>query len=193
VAVDRHQVVLVAEGPPITETSPPFSVILATAIPKGERFDWLVEKATELGVDAFIPLVTERSVVDPGERKLQRLRRTIVEASKQSRRNRLMILHPARAWADLVGSAAETFAVRLIATPHGLPPSRWPGLAGTKTVLLAIGPEGGFSRTEESLAKSEGWHAIQISPHVLRIETAALAGIAAVMTRNSENQTDERN
>jgi 16S rRNA (uracil1498-N3)-methyltransferase len=192
VAVNRDQVVLVAEGPPITETSPSCFVTLATAIPKGERFDWLVEKVTELGVEALIPLVTERSVVDPGEMKLQRLRRTIVEASKQSRRNRLMILHPARAWADLVRSAAETFALRLIATPHGLPPSRWPALTGTKRVLLAVGPEGGFSPTEESLARSEGWHAIQISPNVLRIETAALAGTVAIMTRSPENQIDER-
>ena len=69
---------------------------LATAVPKGERFDWLVEKATELGVDRLVPIVTERSVVDPRAAKLDRLRRVIVEASKQCGRNRLMDARSAR-------------------------------------------------------------------------------------------------
>ena len=60
----------------------PCSLILATAVPKGERFDWLIEKATELGVERLIPLVTDRSVDEPRVSKLERLRRSIIEASK---------------------------------------------------------------------------------------------------------------
>ena len=120
VEVGKDRVLLVADGPPIADVTPPCSFVLATAIPKGERFDWLVEKATELGVNRLIPVVTERSVVDPRQTKLDRLRRTIIEASKQARRNRLMVLEPARSWPELVASPGE--AVRLIALPHGLPP-----------------------------------------------------------------------
>ena len=89
---------------PLPERRPPFPLVLASAVPKGDRFDWLVEKATELGVERLIPLVTERSVVEPGPAKLTRLRRTIIEASKQCRRNRLMVLDPPTRWTELVGS-----------------------------------------------------------------------------------------
>ena len=102
VEVGKDRVELIAEGEPIPEARPRCSLTLATAIPKGDRFDWLVEKATEIGVGRLIPLVTERSVVDPRESKLERLRRTIIEACKQSGRNRLMTLEPVTAWADLV-------------------------------------------------------------------------------------------
>src|SRR5436190_713470 len=68
----------------------PFSLTLAVALPKGERQKWLVEKATELGVTRIVPLVTERGVAQPVESALERLRRSVIEASKQCGRNRLM-------------------------------------------------------------------------------------------------------
>ena len=105
VEIGKDSAVLVAQGLPIHELTSPCSLTLATAIPKGDRFDWLVEKATELGITRLIPLVTEHSVVDPRDSKLERLRRTIIEASKQSRRNRLMVLDSPLGWVDLVRSA----------------------------------------------------------------------------------------
>ena len=83
---------------------PPCRLTLASAVSKGERFDWLVEKATELGVERLIPIVTDRSVVEPGVGKLSRLRRSIIEASKQCRRNRLVFWtnrFAGRSWRDL--------------------------------------------------------------------------------------------
>ena len=68
VEIARDSAVLVAQGPRLQELTSPCPLTLATAIPKGDRFDWLVEKATELGVDRLIPLVTEHSVVDPRDR-----------------------------------------------------------------------------------------------------------------------------
>ena len=65
VEIGKDSAILVAEGPPLPGSEPSCSLTLATAIPKGERFDWLVEKATELGVARLIPMVTEHSVVDP--------------------------------------------------------------------------------------------------------------------------------
>jgi 16S rRNA (uracil1498-N3)-methyltransferase len=188
VEIGQDSVELVAHGPPIPDLSPPCSLTLATAIPKGERFDWLVEKATELGVARLIPLVSERSVVDPRVSKLERLRRTIIEASKQSKRNRLMLLEPPMTWLDLVRWAREE--VRLLARPNGLPPSRWPALARRRDTILAVGPEGGFSPAEEDLALAAGWHAIRLSTGVLRIETAGLAGAAAILARCEEQDGD---
>ncbi len=100
------------------ERDPPLRLTLATAVPKGERFDWLVEKATELGVERLIPIMTARSVVRPGKAKLDRLRRSIIEASKQSRRDRLMLLEPLMDWARVVERDESSIAI-----PSR---SRWP-------------------------------------------------------------------
>jgi len=188
VEIGKDSAVLVAQSLPIHEFTSPCSLTLATAIPKGDRFDWLVEKATELGITRLIPLVTEHSIVDPRDSKLERLRRTIIEASKQSRRNRLMVLDSPLGWVDLVRSAHQ--AVRLLARPSGLSPGRWPRLDGRRDAVLAVGPEGGFSPGEEDLALAAGWHPIRLSTHILRVETAGLAGAAAILALCEERAVD---
>jgi 16S rRNA (uracil1498-N3)-methyltransferase len=84
------------------EARPAREVILGTAVPKGDRFDWLVEKATELGVTRLVPLVTERSSVDPRDSKLEKLRQTVIAACKQAGRNHLLELSPVTSWSDFV-------------------------------------------------------------------------------------------
>jgi 16S rRNA (uracil1498-N3)-methyltransferase len=179
VEIGKDSAMLTAQGTPLRELTPPCLLTLVTAIPKGDRFDWLVEKATELGVARLIPLLTEHSVVDPRDSKLERLRRTIVEASKQSRRSRLMVLDSPRGWAEVVRTTGRT--VCLLAQPGGLPPAQWPRFDSHQEVTLAIGPEGGFSRQEQDLALAEGWVPIRLSSQILRVETAGLAGSAAIL------------
>jgi 16S rRNA (uracil1498-N3)-methyltransferase len=175
----RDRVELRVLGPSESIRPAPCTLTLATAVPKGERFDWLVEKATELGVARLIPLVTDRSVVDPRSAKLDRLRRVIVEASKQSRRDRLMELDPPRAFGTMLATTRET--ARLIAHPGG------PGLASLglrlcgRSAILAIGPEGGFTEAEVEQALQGGWRAVGLGSTVLRVETAALAGSATLL------------
>src|SRR5947209_6955773 len=81
-------VVELTVGEPQVQSDDGPEIILAAAVPKGDRFGWMIEKATELGVARFVPLITERSVVIPGDGKLDKMRRTIVEASKQCGRAR---------------------------------------------------------------------------------------------------------
>ncbi len=168
------------------DQAPRFSITLVTAVPKGDRFDWLVEKATELGVDRLIPLVTERSVVDPRSAKLDRLRRVIVEASKQSRRNRLMDLEPPTTWDSLVEAALHS--IRLIAHPGG------PGIVsaglrpGVDSAILAIGPEGGFSEGEVDRGVEAGWRPVGLGSTILRIETAALAGCSTILALSRQDE-----
>jgi 16S rRNA (uracil1498-N3)-methyltransferase len=170
-----------AVGDPLPERSPPCSFTLATAVPKGDRFDWLVEKATEMGIDRLIPIITERSVVEPGAAKLERLRRGIVEASKQCRRNRLMILSPPTPWGRL--AAVEPAKIKFLADPEGMQVSRCPPIAAKTPIILTVGPEGGFTASERELAVQNGWLAVNLSVNTLRIETAGLAGAAALFTR----------
>jgi 16S rRNA (uracil1498-N3)-methyltransferase len=185
IAVERDWVDLATTGTPLSERRPPFPVVLATAVSKGDRFDWLIEKATELGVDRLIPLVTERSVVEPSESKLARLRRTIIEASKQCRRNRLMVLDSPMRWTELLENFAES--LKYIADPAGIPAHRLAPIPASQAVILAVGPEGGFTPAEQSLAALAGWRQINLSVNILRIETAALAGCAVLLTRGQES------
>ncbi|MBC8113328.1 MAG: 16S rRNA (uracil(1498)-N(3))-methyltransferase, partial [Candidatus Saccharimonas sp.] len=93
------------------EIPPSREVILGTAVPKGDRFDWLIEKATELGVTRIVPLITSRSSVDPRDSKLDKLRQTVITACKQCGRNHLLELSPVTPWADFVRNEFPNRAV----------------------------------------------------------------------------------
>jgi 16S rRNA (uracil1498-N3)-methyltransferase len=151
----------------------PLSLTLAVALPKGDRQKWLVEKATELGVTRIVPLITERGVAQPTASALDRLRRAVIEASKQCGRNRLLeVAAPEDATKYFQVTPPET--LRLIADPSGQPlgaslhPER-------RQIHAAIGPEGGFSPAELATATSSGWQPISLGSRILRVETAAIA------------------
>jgi 16S rRNA (uracil1498-N3)-methyltransferase len=179
VAVGRDRVELSPVGPPLPDRAPLLRVSLATAVPKGERFDWLIEKATELGVERLVPIVTERSVVDPRSAKLERLRRAVIEACKQCGRNRLMTIEPPRRWADLLAVTAND--LRLVADPDGLPLVAWPKPGRDRAAWLAVGPEGGFTEDEVAAARASGWVAVGLGPSLLRVETAGIVGCSRLL------------
>jgi 16S rRNA (uracil1498-N3)-methyltransferase len=185
IALGDDWVDLIAMGTPPVGRLPPFPLTLASAVPKGDRFDWLVEKATELGVERLIPIVTERAVVKPGGAKLSRLRRSIIEASKQCGRNRLMVLEAPVRWADLAESVPES--LKFLADRHGRPAERVLPIPRGGAVILAVGPEGGFSDAERTAGEQAGWSRICLSTYTLRIETAGLAGCAALFARADES------
>jgi 16S rRNA (uracil1498-N3)-methyltransferase len=186
VRIDQQGVELTVIGRPLADALPPFPLILASAVPKGDRFDWLVEKATELGVERLIPILTERSVVEPGGAKLERLRRAIVEASKQCGRNRLMILETPVRWDQLSGLHSDS--LRFLADPEGIRTPHWPAIPPDRSVILAVGPEGGFTPSERTRADQTGWLAIRLSATILRIETAGLVGCADLFSHGNDLQ-----
>ena len=160
------------------DTEAPFSLPIASAVPKGDRFRWMVEKLTELGVQRLIPIVTKRSIVDPREGKLDRLRQTIVEASKQCGRSRLMELDAPTNWAPvLAGRGPGRF---LIAHPAGDP---WDPATHRldRPITVAVGPEGGFTDEEVAMACAAGGELVPRGPRSLLIETAAVA-VAGLLT-----------
>lgn len=177
VEVARSQVV-VRLGETVADRIPACELTLATAVPKGERFDWLIEKATEVGVARLIPLVAERSVVEPRASKLDRVRRAVIEAAKQCGRNRLMVVEPPRNWESVL--RLESFDARLIAHPGGEPPLCWPVRRAT-SAILAIGPEGGFTDAEVEVARGVGWTTVSLGSTLLRIETAGVAGSSILL------------
>lgn len=173
--VRRQQVLLTVLSRDSVCRELPEPVTLYTALPKGDRQRWLIEKTVESGVSRFVPIITTRSVVKPNPKTIERLERTVIEASKQCGRNRLMQITPPQTWPNVLAEAQDI--TRLIAHPTNsqqLPPTPKAPLA------IAIGPEGGFTDDEVQQALDAGWQPVSLGPRILRIETAALALIARV-------------
>jgi 16S rRNA (uracil1498-N3)-methyltransferase len=160
------------------ESSP--SLVLAVALPKGDRQRWLVEKAVELGVTQLVPLVTKRGVAQPVDRALDRLRRAVIEASKQCGRNRLMGISEPQTVAECF-AAAPVDCQRWLAHPcaSARPLRALLEQAAQCPLLAAVGPEGGFTENEIAAAGPE-CQLVALGPRILRIETAALALASAV-------------
>jgi 16S rRNA (uracil1498-N3)-methyltransferase len=173
-----------------TETPREMRLHVAVSLPKGDRQKWLVEKLTELGVDGLIPLQTERGVAQPTDNALQRLERVTLEACKQSRRDQLVeILQPATLREIFKSHDAVEDRVLLIAHPYptegnnsksylqgsaALRSIEWPKKNGH--IVLAIGPEGGFTDKEIEEAMAQGWKLWTFGDYILRVETAVIVG-----------------
>ncbi|NLG27249.1 MAG: 16S rRNA (uracil(1498)-N(3))-methyltransferase [Chloroflexi bacterium] len=165
-------------------TEPRVRVSLFQALVTEQKLDWVLQKGTELGVAAFCPIVTERSLpARAGEAKLPRWRRIVTEAAEQSGRTRLPSVAAPRILSDCLppptGVLALLGAVGVEATP--LPRVLAALAAPPAEVWLLIGPEGGFTAEEVALAREAGVQPIAVGPRILRTETAGLAAAAALM------------
>lgn len=158
------------------------TLTIACALPKGDRLATLLDMATQAGVDRFIPIDCERSVVD--EEKLarnDRWQRILIEACKQSRRAWLPELVAGGSIAEVMQREAIRQAASFIA--HLAPTSRPLDVAlresaSHASAIVWIGPEGGFTDAEVSLLQASGGNVVTLGAHVLRIETAAVAAAA---------------
>ncbi len=156
------------------------ALVLATAVPKGKRWQSLIEKCTELGVDALVPLHTERSVAK-GEGDAEKWRRWAIEAAKQSRRWRLPEIAEPVPFARVFDLSRERNALLFVADAGGEPPSRYRDeLSAAENVIAVVGPEGGLTDGEYSECARHGARPVRLSPFVLRVETAA-AAVCAIL------------
>lgn len=166
------------------ETESPLAITLAQGIAKGERMDYAIQKATELGVVQLVPLITERCNVrlsdERWEKKLQHWQAVAVSACEQCGRNRIPAIdQPLTLSAWLAQDRNE---LRLTLDPQAV------GGIATITerpgqVSLLVGPEGGLSETELSAAQRSGYQGIRLGPRVLRTETAGIAALAVLQAR----------
>lgn len=188
--VERHEV----------DRELPFGLTVGVALPKGDRQKWLVEKLTELGVAMLVPLITERGVAQPTANAAERLQRSVIEAAKQCGRNRLMKIAEPRAWGEWVGedvrfkisdlrfevqgAIGHSSAVveRIVAHPDGVPIGEME-LRRNAAVIVAVGPEGGFTEEEVAMAVASGFRKVSLGARILRVETAAIALASALAIR----------
>jgi 16S rRNA (uracil1498-N3)-methyltransferase len=147
-----------------------------------------VEKAVELGVARLVPLITTRGVAQPTALAVERLRRAVIEASKQCGRNRLMEIGEPHDWSDF--AATDAGGVRLMAHPGGisLREAITPALEQPHGIVIAIGPEGGFTDEEVNRGVATGWTLIDLGRRILRVETAAIAISACIGQLDNAHQ-----
>lgn len=170
---------VLAEVTEIRQAGAGFALTIASAIPKGARADWMIEKLSELGVSRFVPLMTARSVVHPeGKNKIERWERLAAESAKQSRRTCVMEISPlltleqALERVEGVGGYLSTGADSSTLSSILDPPS--------SSLSLFTGPEGGWTAEEEALMRNRGLTPVTLGGTILRVETAAMAAAAVV-------------
>lgn len=168
------------------ERDAPLALTLAQALPAGDKMDWVVQKAVELGAAAIQPLQAKRSVVrlagdrERAEKRTTHWQQVAVSACEQCGRNRLPKIGTLLDLPHYLAQPAGENETRLLLAPqHGARLPELPRPLGAVTLL--IGPEGGFDEAEEKAALSVGFQAVTLGPRVLRTETAGLAAMAAIM------------
>jgi 16S rRNA (uracil1498-N3)-methyltransferase len=168
---------------PLDSPPPPVRITLIAAIVKFDRFEWMVEKATELGVERILPMEaarTEKGLFEASRKRAERWRRIARESSQQSRRVSVPEILPAASFETCVAEPADYryFLEESVAPPilKVLPASR----NAADHVAAMLGPEGGWTDAERRMAAAAGWLPVSLGPLVLRAETAAAAVLAVV-------------
>lgn len=185
VAVEQYQ-------PAERESS--LSITLAQAVCTSEKMDWIVQKAVELGVDRIEPLVTARSIVrlsgERRERRVSHLQKVVISACEQCGRNRIPQVSALASLEGWLGTQADSIPdsgdapslnLRLIFVPGAnLGLRDMPAPPANARIVLLIGPEGGFTPQEEAAAHVGGFVSLGLGKRILRVESAALAAVAAM-------------
>lgn len=157
-------------------------ITLAQALPKGQKMDFVIEKATELGIAEIFPLFCERTVVDDvGPGKLERWRRLAKTAAQQCGRSTVPEVNDAQSLTGFVPCFKNYDTILFpweLAGPQPLRETLPPLVERAREILIIIGPEGGFSSDEAARAKDAGAHLISLGTRILRTETAALVVLA---------------
>jgi len=168
------------------ERESPLHITLLQGLARGERMDWVMQKATELGVQRIVPVSTARSVVqldaDRGDKRSAHWRAVAAAACEQCGRNTLPTIDPPLKLAAALQAVAHP-TLRLVLNPESavtLGAAVGSQAAVNRTIALFVGPEGGLDHDELALAEHSGFQGVRLGPRILRTETAGIAALAAL-------------
>jgi 16S rRNA (uracil1498-N3)-methyltransferase len=174
----------VGEGRPVDKESP-LPITLVQCVPRGDRMDFIVQKATELGVARIVPVLSQRSVVRldkaHAESKANHWRAVAISACEQCGRNRLPAIDAVQPLLSYLGESPPSTALRLVLEPESAP--HIPAAAAGPGAQIAIGPEGGFASDELEAFRVAGFSRVGLGPRILRTETAAIAALVWLQAR----------
>ncbi|MCT2537610.1 16S rRNA (uracil(1498)-N(3))-methyltransferase [Aquibacillus koreensis] len=168
----------------------PVDVTIAQGLPKGDKLELILQKGTELGAASFIPFQASRSVVKWDEKKaakkLDRFKKIVKEASEQAHRSRIPVVDTVVSFQKLLEKSND-YDVKLFAYEEEARSSHFEKLSNamhslkdTQSVIVCIGPEGGFSEAEVSQLKEAGFRSVRLGPRILRTETAPLYFLSSI-------------
>jgi 16S rRNA (uracil1498-N3)-methyltransferase len=167
------------------KTESPLNIALAQGISRGERMDYTVQKAVELGVTTILPLAMERSVVrldaEKSERKREHWQSVVNSACEQSGRVRVPQVAAPQAFTAFLAAHRNTSGKLLLDAMADTALAKLPK-PDQNGVLLLVGPEGGLSDTERRLAETAGFKGVRLGPRILRTETAALVALSLMQS-----------
>lgn len=165
-----------------------YEITLVQGVASQDRMDWIVEKAVEIGISNFVPVLSERSVVklsaDRAQKRLTHWQKLVISASEQCGRNRFMRIHTPSDTATAIEHCAGQPVLWCHVQENALAitDSRiLQNVTHRKRVCLVVGPEGGFSDTEAHAWQAAGAQPVSLGPRVLRTETAGLVAVASLM------------
>ncbi len=161
-------------------------ITLCQGLPKSDKMDWIVQKATELGVAMIVPLVTERTIVKikDEEKRVARWQKIAREAAMQSNRADIPVIGQIESFSGFLRTLSpEPRTLLLLPWEEGTVPIKeiLRSNSGIKNIVVLIGPEGGFSSAEAEMAREKGFHLVSLGPNILRTETAAIAALSMIL------------
>jgi 16S rRNA (uracil1498-N3)-methyltransferase len=181
--INKHQVIVQLNEPLNVDNESPLKIHLGQAIARGEKMDWVIQKATELGVAQITPLITERCGVKLSEerwhKRLQHWQAVAISACEQCGRHKIPIINEPRVLVDWLKKVEGE--IKLILDPYAKQKIKEKIKDQVaQSIVLLIGPEGGLSEAEVNSAKENNFDAIFLGPRILRTETAGIAALAAI-------------
>ncbi|RDW19238.1 16S rRNA (uracil(1498)-N(3))-methyltransferase [Oceanobacillus arenosus] len=188
--LDQHYVAAIVIEWKHEEVELPIDVTIAQGLPKGDKFELILQKGTELGAHAFIPVKMDRSIVvwdgKKTEKKLTRFAKIVKEASEQSHRNKIPEVTLPLTILELINESTN-YDVKIFAYEEEAKVEAHQSfaeivnrIAPKQRVLVCIGPEGGFSDQEAAQLKQYGFNSVRLGPRILRTETASLYVLASL-------------
>lgn len=183
VTVERHRVVAQIHDRRVLNTESTLPLTLAQGVARGEKMDWVVQKATELGVARLVPILTERSEVRldaaRSEKRVQHWHAVAASACEQCGRARLPQIDPVRSLEEWLELPLTDHPLRLALLPEAeIEPRKL--TMPTSGAVLVVGPERGFGSRDTELLHSHGFGGLRLGPRILRTETAGVAALAAL-------------
>ena len=158
-------------------------VSLYTAIPKGERFDWLIEKASEIGISRIVPTIYTRSVIkELSTNKIERYKKISISASSQSWRADIMPIETPKKFSEIVETLNQKNTLNILPYESEEKDTIYKIVENNKDINIFIGPEGGFDNMEINLALKNNFKIVTLGKNILRVETAGIVASSVVLT-----------
>ena len=185
--IGKRDIIVAIERSKQVNTEAPIEISLLQGLPKGDKMDYIIEKATELGVTRVVPVITQRSQIRERER-MKRWERIALEASKQCGRTKPTIIENTLDFDEAIKLYAKNELSIILHVNYEVSAKNYikNSIQAPQNIVLFVGPEGGFTDNEVLLGNKMGFISLGLGPRVLRTETAMSAGLSVIQVHDGD-------